>query len=371
MVRVIERAGRFQGRPFGVRAGALAVSALAAACAGSKGAAPQGPPPVPVKMEVARALAIEDATEYVATIKSLDSTVVMPQVEGTVTRIFVRSGDRVTPGTPLVEIDPAKQTATVKSLEDSRAAKVAALDYAKQQFERVSRLSSEGVASRQDLDQARTALDSAQAELKALEAQVTEQQVQLHYHSVTAPRNGIVGDIPVRVGDRVTVSTRLTTVDRPGSFEAYVSVPVERSPGLRVGMPVKIVDAVGGVLAESRVTFVSPRVDDQTQTVLVKSRIEGEEGRLRTEQLVRARIIWGTHEGPVVPVLAVARLSGQYFAFVAEEEKGSLIARQRPIKVGEIVGNDYVVLDGIKAGDKVIVSGTQVLVDGAPVVPQA
>jgi RND family efflux transporter MFP subunit len=295
----------------------------------------------------------------------------MPQVEGTITRIFVRSGDRATPGTPLMEIDPAKQTATVKSLEDGRAAKLAALEYAKQQFERLSRLAGEGVASRQDLDQARAALDSAQAELKALDAQVTEQQVQLHYHSVTAPRNGIVGDIPVRVGDRVTNSTRLATVDRPGSFEAYVSVPVERAPGLRLGMPVKIVDAMGAVLAESRVTFVSPRVDDQTQTVLVKARIEGEERRLRTEQLVRARIVWGTHEGPVVPVLAVARLSGQYFAFVAVEEKGGLVARQLPIKVGEIVGNDYVVLEGIKAGDKVIVSGTQVLVDGAPVVPQA
>src|SRR5262249_24328471 len=151
----------------------------------------------------------------------------------------------------------------------TRAAKLASLEFAKQQFERLNRLAAEGVASRQDLDQARTALDSAQAELKALDAQVTEQQVQLHYHSVAAPRNGIVGDVPVRVGDRVTVSTLLTTVDRPGSFEAYVSVPVERSPGLRLGMPVKIVDAMGAVLAESRVTFVSPRVDDQTQTVLV------------------------------------------------------------------------------------------------------
>jgi multidrug efflux pump subunit AcrA (membrane-fusion protein) len=71
-----------------------------------------------------------------------------------------------------------------------------------------------------------------------------------------------------------------------------------------------------------------------------------------------------------VPVLAVSRLSGQYFAFVAEEDKGALVARQRPLKLGEIVGNDYVVLDGIKPGDRVIVSGTQFLLDGAPVTPQ-
>jgi RND family efflux transporter MFP subunit len=357
---------------FARAAAVVALAGLPLACGGSgKPAQAQGPPAVPVKIEIARSLSLEDASEYVATIKSLDSTVVMPQVEGTITRIFVRSGDRVSPGTPLMEIDPAKQSATVKSLEDTRAAKLANLEYARQQFERVSRLNKEGVTSGQDLDQARSALETAQAELQALDAQVTEQRVQLHYHSVAAPRTGIVGDIPVRVGDRVTVSTRLTTVDRPGSFEAYVAVPVERSPGLRMGMAVKILDTAGAALADSRITFISPRVDDQTQTVLVKSRIQGDEVRLRTEQLVRARLVWGTHEGPVVPVLAVARLSGQYFAFVAEEEKGGLVARQKPIKVGEIVGNDYIVLDGIKPGDRVIVSGTQVLLDGAPVAPQA
>jgi multidrug efflux pump subunit AcrA (membrane-fusion protein) len=73
----------------------------------------------------------------------------------------------------------------------------------------------------------------------------------------------------------------------------------------------------------------------------------------------------------VIPVLAVSRISGQSFAFVAEDEKGALVARQRPLRLGEIVGNDYVVLDGIKAGDRVIVSGTQFLRDGAPVSPQS
>ena len=80
--------------------------------------------------------------------------------------------------------------------------------------------------------------------------------------------------------------------------------------------------------------------------------------------------VWGTREGPLVPVLAVSRVSGLYFAFVAEGKDGALVAKQRPIKVGEIVGNDYAVLEGIKPGDRVIVSGTQFLRDGAPVAPQ-
>jgi len=105
----------------------------------------------------------------------------------------------------------------------------------------------------------------------------------------------------------------------------------------------------------------------------VKSRIANKNKKdvLRTSQFIRARIIWGTRNGPVVPVLAVSRVGGQYFAFVAEQNNGSYVAHQRPLKLGEMAGNDYVVLDGIKPGDKVVVSGTQFLVDGMPVIPQS
>jgi RND family efflux transporter MFP subunit len=130
------------------------------------------------------------------------------------------------------------------------------------------------------------------------------------------------------------------------------------------------VDSAGTVLADSRVSFISPQVDNTTQSVLIKAKIANNSEKLRTSQFIRARVVWGTHQGPVVPVLAVSRVGGQYFVFVAEEKDGKLVAHQRPLRVGEMVGNDYVVLDGIKPGDKVIVSGIQFLVDGAPVVPQ-
>lgn len=353
-----------------VRAAALlALGLLGAggACRGGSARTAPAPPGIPVKIEVARSVSVDETTEYVATLKSRRSAAIMPQVEGQVTRIYVRSGDRVSPGAPLVQIDPAKQQATVKSQEDTRAARRAALEYARQQYERVEGLFAAGVTSRQDLDQARSARDAARAELQALEAQVREQEVELAYHTVAAPTDGIVGDVPVRVGDRVTVSTILTTVDRPGDLEVYVQVPVERAPRLRPGMEVQVLDSADTVLAESRVSFISPQVDDQAQTVLVKARIGNDGARLRTGQFIRARVVWGTRQGPVVPVLAVSRISGQHFAFVAEDKDGSLVARQRPLRVGEIVGNDYVVLEGIKPGDRVIVSGTQLLVDGAAV----
>lgn len=326
---------------------------------------------MPVKVQTATDQKINDTTDYVATLKSRDSAVVMPQVEGIITQIFVHSGEPVAAGAPLMQIDPAKQEATVKSQESATAAQQAQLKWAQQNYTRVSGLAAAGVVSKQDLDQARSTLDSAQAQLLSLGAQVNEQQVELHYYRVVAPRAGIVGDVPVRVGDRVVTTTQLTTVDRPGSLEAYIYIPIEKSGELKMNLPVQIVDGSGNSLASSRVTFISPQVDNSTQTVLVKATIANANDSLRTAQFIRARVIWGSQDKPVVPIVAVSRIGGIYFAFVAEpDQKGGYVVHQKPLQIGQIVGNNYVVLDGVKPGDKVVISGTQFLIDGIPVIPQ-
>src|SRR5271166_3162421 len=298
----------------------LAANTATLACSSSapQSAQAQGPPAMPVKVEVAQATPVSDATEYVATLKSRDSAVIMPQVEGLITNIFVHSGDAVAAGAPLMEIDPLKQQATVRSQESSRAAQQANLVWAKQQYGRAQGLYSAGVISKQDLDQAKTAMDAAQSQVDSLDAQVREQEVQLHYYRVAAPWSGIVGDIPVHVGDRVAVTTQLTTVDKPGSLEVYLYAPIERSSQLKLGLPVQVLGGDGTVLADSRVTFISPQVDNTTQTVLVKAHIANTNVALRQSQFIRARIVWGTHQNPQVPILAVSRLGGLYFAFVAE-----------------------------------------------------
>ncbi len=341
------------------------------ACTENKGAQASGPQAMPVQVKTAHPAKVDDTTEYVATLKSRDTAVIMPQVEGIITQIFVHSGQRVSTGAPLIQIDPAKQQATVKSQEDARAAQLAQVKWAQQNYDRISGLANAGVVSRQELDQARAALDAAQAQLQALDATVREQQVQLHYFQVVAPRAGIVGDIPVRVGDRVQTTTMLTTVDRPGTLEAYVYIPVEKSGQLKMNLPVELVDASGKLLVSSRVTFISPQVDNATQTVLAKAQVPNNNDALRNAQFIRARVIWGSQQRPVVPVVAVSRIGGLYFAFVAESDsKGGYVVHQKALQVGQILGNDYVVLDGIKTGDKVVITGTQFLVDGIPVIPQ-
>ena len=353
----------------------LTVSAGMLGCAGKASPNPQAAGPgggMPVKVLETKPVPVNDASEYVATLKSRDSAVIMPQVEGQITEILVHSGQRVAAGAALIGIDPLKQQATVKSQESARAAQEANLIWAKKQYDRAQGLSSAGVVSKQDLEQAKSTYDAAQAQMDSLDAQVKEQQVQLHYYKVTAQRGGIVGDIPVHVGDRVTTTTILTTIDQPGSLEAYVYVPVEQSAKLKMNLPVQVVGGDGKVLADSRISFISPQVDNTTQTVLVKARITNGNDALRQSQFIRARVVWGTHNSPKVPILAVSRLAGQYFAFVAEPQNGgSFVARQKPLTIGQTVGNDYEVQGGLSAGDKVIVSGTQFLRDGVPVIPQS
>ena len=360
------------GRPGSVVRLALIVTVAAAlsACS-SQAKGPQGPPPaMRVKVDVINPQPVTDSSEYVATLKSRQSASISPQVEGSITNIFVHSGEHVNAGEPLMQIDPLKQEATVRNQQASTAAQEANLKWAQQQYDRSAQLSAAGVISKAELDQARANLDAAKAQLSALKASVNEQETQLHYYKVVAPMAGIVGDIPVHIGDRVTTSTLLTTVDKPGSLEAYVQVPVERAPDLKMGKEVEILGDQGTTIAKGKVTFISPQVDSQTQTVLVKATVPNDNGLLRTAQFVHARVIWGTHQGVEVPVLAVSRIGGQFFVYVAEDSGGKSVAHQRQIKVGQLDGNNYVVLDGLKAGDEVIVSDTQMLADGMPVSAQ-
>jgi RND family efflux transporter MFP subunit len=335
------------------------------ACSRSTAEGPQGPPAVPVKVQRINSQELGSTSEYVATIKSRNSATIMSDVEGWIFDINVHSGDLVKKGQSLMEIDPRRQAATVSNWEAQRASKVASRELDKVQLERARGLFASGVISKQDLDQAQSTYDSADADVKAMDAQIHQQEVQLKYFSVFAATDGIVGDIPVHVGDRVTNTTVLTTIDERRGLEVYLPIPSNRAKELKIGAPVQILDAAGDVILTTKVYFISPQIDTSTQSVLAKAPVDqADDSRLRSQQLVRARITWSTQPGITIPVVAVSRISGQFFAFVAEQKDGKEVARQVPLTLGDISGNDYKVISGLKAGDDVIVSGGQNLADG-------
>ncbi|MCL4818736.1 MAG: efflux RND transporter periplasmic adaptor subunit [Vicinamibacteria bacterium] len=342
-----------------------ALAVLLVAC-GGQAPPPGGPPAMPVEIVALAPRAVEQTTEFVGTVLSRRSTAVQPQVEGFLTRILVRSGQRVEAGAPLMEVDPRRQAATVASLESQRASREAELQLARQDAARVAKLHAAGAASLAQKEQADTAQRTAEARLAAADAQLAEQRVELGYHTVTSPVAGVVGDIPLRVGDSVTKSTVLTTLDQAGGLEVYVNVPVQQAARLRTGLVVHLVDDAGHDLVSTRISFVSPSVEADTQSVLVKAPLEAGQG-FRTGQFVRARIVWSAEPSLTVPLLAVSRVGGQHFAFVAVDEDGKTLARQRQVTVGAVVGNDYVLESGLQAGERLIVAGIQKIGDGSPV----
>lgn len=327
------------------------------------------PQAMPVKVETVALTPVPVTDNFVATIKSRRSATIQPQVSGNLTQIFVHSGEQVSAGQRLMEIDPRQQQAIVAQQEATEQQMLATYEYNQQDIVRQKSLFSGGIISQQAFQQANQTFNSSKATYESAVAARKSAQQQLAYFHISAPFKGIIGDVPVHVGDYVSPTTMLTTVDDNTQLEAYIYIPAERASEVRVGLPVEITDAAGKVLDRSKIYFVSPQVDDQLQAILAKAKIHTRPDILRNAQLVRARVIWSTAPAPTVPVLAVTQIGGQPFVFVAKNNNGHYAAQLTSIVLAGTVGNAYAVKTGIEAGDKVIVSGMQFLVNGAPVQP--
>ncbi len=346
----------------------LVVSFINTACDRTEAKAP-APQPLPVKIESINLAPVPRTDEYVATVKSRRSASIQPQVDGNLARILVKSGDRVRTGQVLMAIDPLKQQAIVDAQRSTVAQKKALFEYNQRELERQRGLYEGGVTSKQNYDSAVQAFENSKADLESAQASLVTQERQLAYYHLTAPFDGIVGDIPVHIGDYVSPQTLLTTVDQNADLEAYIYIPTERASEIRMGLPVQVVTSGGDLIEKTKIDFISQQVDNALQGILVKAPVHAPLDRFRNSQLVKARVVWSTAPAPTVPVLAVTRIGGQPFVYVADSSGNGTFAKQRAVSLGDTIGNDYAVTDGLKAGDKVIVSGTQFLVDGMPVRP--
>ncbi|HEX3438042.1 MAG TPA: efflux RND transporter periplasmic adaptor subunit [Pseudacidobacterium sp.] len=346
------------------------MASLLTACskpAQQAGAGAQGSQAMPVKTVLVQPQPVPRSDEYVTTIKSRRSATISPQVSGNLISISVRSGDHVAVGQLLMVLDPLQQEATVQSLKSTEQQKLAVYQYNQIEVERQRKLYAGGVTSRDALDQAEQSFKNSKADYESAVASRQAAEKQLGYYRIRAPYDGVVGDVPVHVGDYASPTTVLTTVDENRDLEAYIYIPSERAREVHMGLPVDIVDNDGNKIERTTINFISPQVDNGLQGILAKAPVHSP--LLRTQQLVKAKVIWSTAPVPTVPVLAVTRLGGQTFVYVAQGDNGKFVAKQRAVTLGDTIGNDYAVESGLNTGDKVIVSGTQFLVDGAPVQP--
>jgi RND family efflux transporter MFP subunit len=324
---------------------------------------------MPVQTATVTLQPVAQSSEYVATVKSRRSATLQPQVSGVLTQILAHSGDHVKPGQVLMSIDPQMQKATVESARATERQKKALFDYNAVEIERQRKLFEAGVTSRDAYDQAKQTHDNAAADYQSAVELRKTQEAQLAYYTIRAPFDGVVGDIPVHVGDYVSAATMLTTVDEGKDLEAYIYIPTERAGQARLGLEVDLTDDSGKLLDKTKINFLSPQVDSTLQGILVKAPVNASPELLRNAQIIKARVIWSTSQMAVVPVLAVIRQGGQSFVYVVRKQGPMMMAAQTSVTLGDTVANNYSVSSGLIPGDKVIVSSTQFLVNGMPVVP--
>ena len=357
--------------------GGVVFAGLAATgCQQQKPAAPPagaGMQGMPVQTATVRLTPVAQSSEYVATIKSRRSATVEPQVMGMLTQIRVRSGDHVKAGQVLMEIDPRQQVAAVEAAKATERQKKALYDFNKVEIDRQRKLFEAGITSRDAFDQAQQAFDNTKADYESATNLRKTQEELLAYYTIRAPFDGVTGDVPVHVGDFVAPMNSppsiLTTVDQNKDLEAYIYIPTERSAQVKMGLGVELMDNSGKLLERTKIDFLSSQVDPTLQGILVKAPVRTPLNVLRTAQMIKARVIWGNTPMAVIPVLAVMRQGGQSFVFVAQGQNGHFVAHQVAVTLGDTVGNTYSVSSGLQAGDKVVVSSTQFLINGMPVIP--
>ncbi|UJB70742.1 efflux RND transporter periplasmic adaptor subunit [Acaryochloris sp. 'Moss Beach'] len=381
---------------------------------GAQPTGPQGPPATLVKVQTVQTSPVKQTSAFLGTLEAKQGVVLRPEIEGRVTQIFVSSGSRVSPGQPIVQLSPEKSQADfgaavaninvataassnaqaqLRAVQADRGRAVAELDLQNTEFQRTQTLVKQGVLAKQVLDQVRRDRTSAQAALRAVDEQIlaakanlTQSRASLNQAKasalsaredvqdtrITAPIAGMVGDIPIKLGSYVQAGDTLTTVIQNQTLELNLNIPIEQRDQLEVGLPVELNQAQSQqMLAKGRISFVSPTVNNESQSVLAKASFANPAGKLRDGQRVEAKVVWQTRPGVLVPTTAVTRLGGKAFVFIADQPQQTegqvpaMVARQQPVELGSIQGNEYQVLNGIQSGETIVVSGLQTVRDGA------
>jgi RND family efflux transporter MFP subunit len=373
---------------------------------------------LPVKVVALQPSPVEDSSASLGSLEATEKATLQPQTQGRIEQVFVSSGDRVTKGTPVASLsidetqaDVATAQASVSAAQAARrtaeaelqraqadrVSAVAERDLRQSNYSRTAELVNEGALPQTNLDQDRRDLDVARAELAAADkevnaaratvaqsasavreaqARVASQSVSLDFKRVTSPINGIVGDLPVKVGDYVTTETTVTTITRNDQLDMDIQVPSGYKDRLRLGLPVQLIDLDSNkLLGTGSISFISPQIDTEGQSILVKARFPNSNGSLRDGQRAQAKIVWNRTSGVLVPTTAITRVGGQAFVYAVDQKteagQSQTVVSQRPVKLGSVQGNSYVILEGLKAGDKIATTNILKLRDGAPVQPEA
>ena len=363
-----------------LRRTAIAVaSVLTILLFGCEKAAP--PPPAPMTVEV-MTVAQKDVPIYREWVGSLDGDVnatIRPQVTGYLIKQNYVEGDYVKKGQTLFEIDPRTFQAAVDQANAARGQQQANHATAAANLARIKPLAEKNAVSRKDLDdaigselQARALLDQATAALESA-------KLNLGFTKIVSPINGIAGIAKAQIGDLLSPSsqTELTTVSTVNPIKVYINISEreflkfqEAGPSARVDdVPLQLILLDGSSYPKvGKFSLMNRQVDPTTGTFKVGAQFANPDGRLRPGQFAKIRATFAQLKGALlVPQRAVTEVQGKYLiAVVGEGNKIEL----RPVEPGERIGSDWIISEGLKPGEKIVVEGTQKVRPGAVVNPK-
>jgi RND family efflux transporter MFP subunit len=345
-------------------------------------AAPPPPPPTVLVVPVAqRDVAI--SREWLGTTDGLVNAEVRSRVQGYLIAQVYNEGTPVKKGDLLFEVDPRPFQASLSQAKADLARVQAEQARTQLDVERLAPLAPSGAVSQQEVDNARQSNEANKATIEAAKAALEQAELNLTYTKVTSPIDGVAGLNQSQIGDLVggpsgPILTTVSTLDPirvfiPISEQEYLRftreiAAKEREAMAKGGKKVDLILADGTVFPErGEVDTLNREVDPTTGTIRVAARFPNPGNFVRPGQYARVRAEIGSIKGALlVPQRAVVDLQGVYLVAVVADGKANL----RPVKVGERIGSEWVITQGLKAGDQIVVEGVQKVRDGAPVTAQ-
>src|SRR5882672_1288178 len=350
---------------------------ILAGCGGGKAASPAPPPTVEVATVIERDTPIY--SDWVATLDGYVNAEIQPRVSGYIVKQNYKEGAEVRKGDVLFEIDPRPLKAALDQAKAQLAQAEAQLGKANLDVERDRPLAEARAIAKSQLDTEIQAKLGAEASVLAAKANVEQAELNVEFTRVTSLVSGIAGIARVQIGNLVGPSSILASVSQVDPIKAYFTVseqvfmdfhrrfPTERSvEEQRKRMPLQLILGDGNVYEHGgTISFADREVNAATGAIRIAGVFPNPNNLLRPGGYGRVRLSARTVPGALlVPQRAVTELQGSHqVAVVSNENKVSI----RPVTVGDRVGNLWIVTDGLKAGERVIVEGLLKIRDGAVV----
>jgi membrane fusion protein (multidrug efflux system) len=361
---------------------ALAALLLISSCS-SAPAAQQAPPPPALPVQTVQASSVTTYQEYPASIEGAVNVEIRPQVSGALDRVFVDEGAFVSAGQPLFKINDQPYRAALNNALATQHAAEAALVNAQLEIDKLTPLVQNKVVSDYQLKTAVAASQIAKANIESAKANVATAKINLGYTTISAPVAGYIGRLLKKQGSLVSPqdAEALTQLSDVHNVHVYFSLGEKDFVGFKeeyAGQTLKDklnhLPAVALLLADNseyplkgKIDMIDGQFDKTTGAITVRASFPNAQGLLRSGNTGKIRLSLNHNDALTVPESATVEMQDKVFVFaLADSNKVKKVA----ITIDGKDGENYVIKDGLKAGDQIVLSGMDHLQEGAKIVPQ-